>query len=283
MPKSDKAEWFYSKEGNQLGPVSEGQIQELLRTNAITRNTLVWKKGMNEWAKLANCNELSIDSFAQVAIQMENEVTRQAAWLWSFDGRPWLIALAPLLVVFVVNFLILNVVGLIHYQLMILFDAIFVYGLLYYDRMMLIKEGHSTNILDKYLFFIIVLGPIGYLYARSRQFGFQQKHWIVSIAIVTLFVLLSSTMTGFNFGHYSFASIGSSSNYTREQFRQLIVGKSVEKVKTLLGKPSLTQDLSPFVFWYYENITYDPVSGKRDFQVQLSIKHGMVESVNFLF
>ena len=42
-------DWFYAKDGRQLGPVSESELGQLLRTGAITADSLVWHDGMAEW------------------------------------------------------------------------------------------------------------------------------------------------------------------------------------------------------------------------------------------
>ena len=42
-------EWYYAEEGRQLGPVTEEQFQELVRSGKITGTTLVWQQGMAKW------------------------------------------------------------------------------------------------------------------------------------------------------------------------------------------------------------------------------------------
>jgi uncharacterized membrane protein len=42
--------WFYAtKDKTQAGPVDEATLAELLRAGTITRDTLVWKEGMDNW------------------------------------------------------------------------------------------------------------------------------------------------------------------------------------------------------------------------------------------
>lgn len=41
--------WFYVLNGAQAGPVDEGQLDELVRTQVIGVETLVWKEGMANW------------------------------------------------------------------------------------------------------------------------------------------------------------------------------------------------------------------------------------------
>jgi hypothetical protein len=44
--------WFYALNGQQNGPVSEDQLNDLVRTGAIDQDTLVWREGMAEWQAL---------------------------------------------------------------------------------------------------------------------------------------------------------------------------------------------------------------------------------------
>jgi hypothetical protein len=41
--------WFYSLDGQQNGPVSDDQLDELLRSGKINRDTHVWREGMTDW------------------------------------------------------------------------------------------------------------------------------------------------------------------------------------------------------------------------------------------
>jgi len=43
-------EWYYTVNGEQKGPVSQDQFDELVRTGVICGDTLVWREGMAEWA-----------------------------------------------------------------------------------------------------------------------------------------------------------------------------------------------------------------------------------------
>ncbi|HXJ39925.1 MAG TPA: RDD family protein [Bryobacteraceae bacterium] len=42
-------EWFYAKDGKQLGPVTAEDLAQLLRTGVMTPDSLVWHAGMAEW------------------------------------------------------------------------------------------------------------------------------------------------------------------------------------------------------------------------------------------
>lgn len=42
-------QWFYAKGGAQQGPVTEEEIQRLVRSREITESDLVWHDGMENW------------------------------------------------------------------------------------------------------------------------------------------------------------------------------------------------------------------------------------------
>jgi uncharacterized RDD family membrane protein YckC len=42
-------DWHYAEGGQQLGPVSEERLLELVQTGSVTPDTLVWRPGMAEW------------------------------------------------------------------------------------------------------------------------------------------------------------------------------------------------------------------------------------------
>jgi hypothetical protein len=41
--------WFYSKNGQQLGPISDEEIVNLSKSGGLTATDLVWKEGMPDW------------------------------------------------------------------------------------------------------------------------------------------------------------------------------------------------------------------------------------------
>jgi hypothetical protein len=63
-------EWFYSKEGQQLGPYSEQEVVTLLGKDIDGQTLLVWKAGMEEWVKSATVlplvNQTSFDGPNQI-------------------------------------------------------------------------------------------------------------------------------------------------------------------------------------------------------------------------
>jgi hypothetical protein len=68
---------------------------------------------------------------------------------------------------------------------------------------------------------------------------------------------------------------------SRQEFRRLVTGRTMNQVLENVGKPHDTQDSEISVYWYYQNRTVDPVTGKTDWQVQVVFTNGCVSSVNF--
>jgi len=45
--------WFYAKDGQQIGPVEFSEIERLHSEGQLTDDTLVWQQGMANWVKLS--------------------------------------------------------------------------------------------------------------------------------------------------------------------------------------------------------------------------------------
>ncbi|TDU81207.1 uncharacterized protein DUF4339 [Prosthecobacter fusiformis] len=50
--------WYYSKDGAQLGPVSQDELAGMIAEGSIQPNDLVWKEGMSGWTPAAAIPEL---------------------------------------------------------------------------------------------------------------------------------------------------------------------------------------------------------------------------------
>lgn len=42
-------QWYFSKNGNQLGPVEENELRAKISSGEISPSNLVWREGMTEW------------------------------------------------------------------------------------------------------------------------------------------------------------------------------------------------------------------------------------------
>ena len=52
------AEWYYSKDGQQHGPVSASVLKNLAKTGNLLPTDLIWKEGMAEWKPASNIKGL---------------------------------------------------------------------------------------------------------------------------------------------------------------------------------------------------------------------------------
>ena len=46
-------DWFYALNGEQHGPVSDSQLDELIRAGTVAPDALVWREGMADWQPLS--------------------------------------------------------------------------------------------------------------------------------------------------------------------------------------------------------------------------------------
>lgn len=46
-------EWFYSKDGQQVGPISQEKLVEFIKTNMLSPETYIWTEGMPEWGLIS--------------------------------------------------------------------------------------------------------------------------------------------------------------------------------------------------------------------------------------
>lgn len=57
MSKSKK--WFYvGPDDENVGPVKAGEIRERVADGTITKSTLVWREGMEEWVEAGRIRKL---------------------------------------------------------------------------------------------------------------------------------------------------------------------------------------------------------------------------------
>jgi membrane protease subunit (stomatin/prohibitin family) len=57
-PIPTNAGFFMAQDGAQVGPMSLSELSAKLRNGQLTRQTLVWKQGMNSWAAAESVAEL---------------------------------------------------------------------------------------------------------------------------------------------------------------------------------------------------------------------------------
>jgi hypothetical protein len=55
---TEPSQWYYSKDGQQLGPVPLSKLQALVKTGSIRPTDFVWQQGMPQWTQVAHVNVL---------------------------------------------------------------------------------------------------------------------------------------------------------------------------------------------------------------------------------
>jgi len=53
-------QWYYSKNGTQLGPVAQSELISKLASGEVSPSDLVWKDGMGDWIPASQVSELSV-------------------------------------------------------------------------------------------------------------------------------------------------------------------------------------------------------------------------------
>ena len=62
----EMAQWFYSKSGTQLGPVSEGELRSKIGAGEVSAADLIWKEGMSDWQAAGKIVEFANSSSVQL-------------------------------------------------------------------------------------------------------------------------------------------------------------------------------------------------------------------------
>ena len=112
---------------------------------------------------------------------------------------------------------------------------------------------------------------------------------------VTLFLLLTTNQNKNNNEYKNSNQVESSSSsnnnqpeskpkpkYNRDELRNLIIGKTQNQVIEIIRKPERTSDIATgHQLWYYNGISYDSVTDKVDYNVQVVFLNGRCILVNF--
>ena len=69
--------------------------------------------------------------------------------------------------------------------------------------------------------------------------------------------------------------------YTRQEFRDLVMGKTPGEVRTLLGPPKKETESPKRVVWYYQERTTDPATSKLDREAQVVFENDRVVRVDY--
>jgi hypothetical protein len=69
--------------------------------------------------------------------------------------------------------------------------------------------------------------------------------------------------------------------YTRDEFRDLVMGKTAGEVRTLLGSPKKESESPKRVVWHYPERTTDPATSKLDGEARVVFENERVVRVDY--
>lgn len=55
-------QWYYSKNGSQLGPVGQGELISKISAGEVSPSDMCWREGMGDWLPISKVGELTVTS-----------------------------------------------------------------------------------------------------------------------------------------------------------------------------------------------------------------------------
>ena len=84
------AEWYYAKDYQQVGPVSEEELSRLIASGGVQPDDLVWTESMTDWAPVREVFELpSPEATSAAPPDIEEAVLRERPTLEQPRTPPW--------------------------------------------------------------------------------------------------------------------------------------------------------------------------------------------------
>ena len=74
----EAAEWYYMLNGEQQGPVNEGQLQQMIGLGNVKDTDHVWKDGMIDWLEIRNVPDLSVQQANAPQAMIQQPMMQQA-------------------------------------------------------------------------------------------------------------------------------------------------------------------------------------------------------------
>ena len=85
-------QWYFSKDGEQKGPVAKAELQEMLASGKLSGSALVWSPSMTDWKAVSEVREFDVSPYA-TPYSPESVVAEGVDWSgYSPSGpqiRPW--------------------------------------------------------------------------------------------------------------------------------------------------------------------------------------------------
>ena len=179
--------WYYEENGQRKGPVSQAEMEKLIKMDQISYGSLIWKKGLTDWTKVEN-SELSSYLPSDAPPPLSGDHVK--------NTYLWILAFAPIFGSLLTGF-VLSRTGKFGLGYIDGFGNIFEWIvpitlnilLCCLDSHSLKKAGHDTS---KFLFWIILI-PV-YIYSRAKHLKQSQICLIVWIIVFALTILYESRL-----------------------------------------------------------------------------------------
>lgn len=81
-------QWYYTRSGQQLGPVSETELRALLASGQLTPGEFVFKEGMSDWAPASSIPEFAIAPVSPSGQPSMGSVYKEAAEIFKVHWLP---------------------------------------------------------------------------------------------------------------------------------------------------------------------------------------------------
>lgn len=81
--------WFYSEDDERKGPVTKDFLVDLLRDEKLSKSTLVWKSGMDNWSEIHNVDEFQVSADIPPPIKTEKSRSSLVNQDELMDAGPW--------------------------------------------------------------------------------------------------------------------------------------------------------------------------------------------------
>ena len=165
MEQEAVIEWYYEVKGERKGPVTEATIQQMVKEGILTKDSVVWKKGMPDWVNIEKTDFKShIDDSLPPPLSGD-KVNNAVIWILAF---------APIIGT-ILEHLVARQANMDVNDLFMITVALNI-GLSYYDANCLQKAGHDAS---KYKG-LAWLVPV-YLYKRAKALKQNLAYFIVWI------------------------------------------------------------------------------------------------------
>jgi hypothetical protein len=180
---AETGEWFLTESGQRKGPLSAAALLELLQTQKVNGDTLVWRKGLSEWQPL-RATELGVHLQNSPPPVVSSEIN---------NGLVWTLALAPIAYTFLAAYRNVQIYQFPYEDHTLIKLATFAVPAIINAAICLLDEQQlkRAGYADKWLTIFGIFFAPAYLFLRAKRlkqrpyYGFV---WIVVFIIGTYLI-----------------------------------------------------------------------------------------------